>query len=1357
MSMTHEIERRLQGAILAFAIFAGIYTLSATTEPASLEVGFLDPPSYAKPQTWYHLMNGNVTKEGITRDFEEIAKAGLGGVQIFDVGCDIPPGDLKFGTQEWFDMLRHAHNEAKRLGLTLGIHNCSGWSCSGGPWNKPADAMKVTMHSEIVVTGPSRVSKKLPRIKKDNGFYADIAVLAYPTPEPGATLSAAAEKTGRIRKGAGQSFVRDTKEFPAAKMIAKDKIIDLTAKMAKDGTLTWDVPAGKWSILRLGYICNGKCNHPASENGVGLEVDKFSAEALDRHFDAYVGRLCKELGLGGPRSVAASDGTKPVPPTFGLNSIHVDSWEVGCQNWTHGLEKTFEKRLGYSMVTYLPILVGRVVGSVDESERFCEDFRRLLADLLAENYGSRMAKRCHEFGLEFSAEPYGPSNADDMQYGEVVDVPMSCFWMDGSCGPGKFPCMDNSHYAASLAHVWGRRFVADEAFTSGPPNGGRWLETPFSIKWQNDRAFAKGCNLIVYHRFTHQPWADDKYLPGMTMGRWGMHLDRTQTWWPLVGGWFRYQARCQWMLQNGGFVGDALFWGGEAAPKHGWPQIDLPKGYDYDVCATRTVELLKVKNGKIVVPGGVEYEFLVLPNTDTMSEKMVRRIGELLDAGARVVAQRRPVRAQGLVGRAVAPRPPTDGTGCRPYQALVDSVWAKGVMECEPKDALKRIGVEPDFSCGIDDVAWIHRRGVAATGGTGFQPVHGGCDWYFVACGSATNVSFEASFRIAGRVPEIWDAEKGTIRDADRWRVENGRTVVALDFPPSGSAFVVFRRAATTAPAPSRRVEDKAPYQTVTGPWKVSFPVDWYTGGNAVKTFTWPELKDWTTDGDSDVKYFSGTATYKLESWKVRKLESREVGKLEGGKVGKSGSRIILDLGVVKDFAEVTVNGRKYPPLWRPPFRIDITDAVDGMKPVPPGVINLEIRVTNLWPNRLIGDDLLYPADCEWELRWHNWQKLNEPGIKEIPQWVKDGKPSPTGRHTFTTWKHWTKNDKPLSSGLLGPVSVQFAEATTQRVPVASQDPLSLWTDSAPAKTALVEYVTSVIRPDSPDFIPQERRIAVFDLDGTLICETAKTYIDWHLFEYRVLDDRDFHPTQEQLTAARNSREKDILPALDKNRERMMSEVYRGLTPDMLFEYVRRFMDEPHPGFVGMKRGDAFYKPMLQVVNYLIENGFIVYVCSGTDRFVVRALTHGTLPIPPRQIIGSDSAVVASSQNGADGLDYIYGKGDEPILEGRFIIKNLQMNKVCSIVREIGVQPVLAFGNSMGDASMLNYALVGNRYKALSFMLLCDDLEREYGNMAKADKVRKASAESGWIPVSMRDDWKTIYGNGVQKVRDGGR
>ncbi len=336
-----------------------------------------------------------------------------------------------------------------------------------------------------------------------------------------------------------------------------------------------------------------------------------------------------------------------------------------------------------------------------------------------------------------------------------------------------------------------------------------------------------------------------------------------------------------------------------------------------------------------------------------------------------------------------------------------------------------------------------------------------------------------------------------------------------------------------------------------------------------------------------------------------------------------------------------------------------------------------------------------------------------------------------------------------MQKRLVTPVLVLVFLSVAFLTGCAARRPLALWQDAAPAKNALVEYVEAVTAKGSPDFIPVANRIAVFDLDGTLFLETDPTYFDWLLFEHRVLEDASFKPTPEQLAAAKASRQGKF-PKLDKNRERMVSEAYQGLTLEAFDTFVRQFMEEAQPGFIGLKRGDAFYKPMLEVVDYLVQNGFTVYVISGTDRLTVRPLTE-KLHLPPNQIIGSDSTIVASGQDAKDGLEYTFGKGDVLILGGRNLVKNLQMNKVAVIAQEIGVQPVLAFGNTLSDASMLNYTISRNKYKALGFMLLCDDLEREYGNLAKAEKMRQDCAANGWIPVSMRNDWKTIYGDGVMK------
>ncbi len=314
------------------------------------------------------------------------------------------------------------------------------------------------------------------------------------------------------------------------------------------------------------------------------------------------------------------------------------------------------------------------------------------------------------------------------------------------------------------------------------------------------------------------------------------------------------------------------------------------------------------------------------------------------------------------------------------------------------------------------------------------------------------------------------------------------------------------------------------------------------------------------------------------------------------------------------------------------------------------------------------------------------------------------------------------------------------------------KDNLSLWQNEAPAKNALISYVKDVTNKKSANFIPVENRIAVFDLDGTLILETDPTYFDWALFEYRVLDDKNYKASKEQIAAAKSSREKGIFPTLNANREKMVSQAYEGMTLEEFYAYIRAFMQEDQPGFIGMKRGDIFYKPMVEIVEYLVKNKFTVYICSGSDRLMVRPLIEKNLPyIPPRQIIGSDSTILASGQGDKDGLSYTFEKGDELILGGKNLIKNLQMNKVSVITQEIGVQPVLAFGNSFSDASMLNYTINGNKYKALAFMLMCDDLEREYGNMQKAEEMRTDSAKYGWIPVSMRNDWKTIYGDSIKR------
>ncbi len=1067
----------------------------------TLENTFLAPPHDARPHTWYHMMNGNVTKAGITRDFEAIADLGLGGVQMFDAGCAIPAGDLSFNSPEWFDTLRHAAKEARRLGLEICLPNCSGWSSSGGPWNPPSNGMKRVVFREISVIGPKRFRHVLPRETDDNGFYRDIAVLAFPTPpaeresfnevsasmeNDGFTLSSKtpftshgaafrldyrpvwladvpvtvcvsedgitftelerfserlaqhgiADKTLRrhafprvvtaraIRFRFGKAKVdvqvkearpiatrslsdiksktfefrnefevpRDTLPATERQIVEKSSIIDITDKMANDGTLDWDVPSGDWTILRFGFICTGRKNHPASKHGVGLEVDKLSSAATDFHFEQYIAKICRYLGpLAGDVKT-------------GFNNLLVDSYEVGSQNWTDGLEHIFQKRLGYSLLPYLPVFAKRIVNSVDESERALEDFRRVVADLFAANYAYALSAKCREYGLKLSLEPYGNCPADNLQYGEFADIPMGEFW--SGANHGNFHMEEgNARVPANVAHVWGRKIAATESFTTAaiPYGSGRWLTTPFSLKAQCDRIYTRGVNRIIYHRFTHQPWADKEYLPGMTMGLYGMHFDRTQTWWPFAHEWIRYQSRCQAMLQAGEYVADVLFYCGADAPSQGGnpgghhqfgdnPDLMMPPGWSWDICPKSAFMRLAVKDGRVVAPSGLSYPLLALPPMETMGIDELSKLEELIDAGARICGRSKPVRARGL-----ADYPSADKT----VAEAADRIWNKGIMPVSPVEALADLGIDIDFAApgmpmdGESGITFTHRRSSEA-------------EWYFVALPNRERTSFEASFRTAGRIPEIWNPENGTLRTARDWRVENGRTIVRLSFPVSGSAFVVFRTSDGKSTPPAEELFETVSETEINGPWHVYFP----HGFNPVATkqkqdehIIFDRLIDWRDSSKPDIQYFSGTAKYTKT---VRVTPPAE------------GMQVILDLGNVHEVARITVNNCRKPALWKPPYAIDVTNEARS------GALHFEIEVANLWVNRLIGDERTYADDCEWD---------ENGGIKKIPDWVKKGEKSPAGRKTFTTWKHWLKSDSLLPSGLAGPARIVIKKTKHERGP----------------------------------------------------------------------------------------------------------------------------------------------------------------------------------------------------------------------------------------------------------------------------------------------------------------------------------
>ncbi len=1007
---------------LIFSLVIGMVMSSACARleaaGVDLERGFLNPPDAARPWVYAFFLNGNITREGITADLEAMKRAGLGGMTLMEVDQGTPKGPVAFMSDEWRALFTHLVSEAQRLGLEVNMNNDAGWNGSGGPWVPLDQAMQVVVSSETRVPGGEKFEGLLRRPVPLDAYYKDIAVLAFPTPAPAEILNLPA-KSVSWKYISGYSTGTDREAAaPSGSMIARERIVDLTSRMDEAGKLVWVAPpleavppslgssnVASWTLVRFGHTFTGAKSHPAPASGAGPECDKMSKEALETHFNGMIGKLVKDVGpLAGKAFVAT----------------HVDSWEVGAGNWTPKMREEFKRLRGYDMLPYLPVLAGRYVDSVDQTERFLWDLRQTASDLLEANYIGVLLKLAHERGLKLSMEAYG-TPALDMDVINQVDEPICEFWW---CGGGR---LDWSPKAmASAAHVNGRPVVGAEAFTSNKRE--KWRGHPANIKARGDRIFTEGVNRFIIHRYAMQPWTRD-LKPGMSMGPYGLHYERTQTWWEDSKAWHQYLTRCQYMLRQGLFVADVL----SLHPEEPMQRFNLLSltGYDYDGISPKAfLEQVTVENGLLAVPSGMRYRLLVLSNTNTknMSVPMLRKIRTLVEEGA-VILGSAPEATPGLAGY-----PQADAE----LKKLVAELWGtdKAVMEravgkgrvfrgMKPEVVLKKLGVDCDFSSD-KAVRWIHRK-------------VDGAEVYFVA--SCVNESLNAicTFRVAGKQPELWDPETGAVKLIPFFQTgTNGCTSVPLQFGPSGSAFIVFRQEAhparqvvrvtrngaalpesdqppamdlvngtvsqaglyevETADGRSRRVEVGTlpePLE-IGGPWEVSFPPD--RGAPSIIAFD--KLISWSQHPDPGVKHFSGTATYR----KVFAI-SPEAGNqtLEG--------RRILDLGGVQVMAGVTLNGKDLGILWKPPYRVDVTDALKSGENV------LQVRVVNLWINRMIGDELL-PPDCE----------CNDDGsLKTWPAWLQEGKPNPTGRLTFSTWRLLKKTDELQESGLIGPVTLRTA------------------------------------------------------------------------------------------------------------------------------------------------------------------------------------------------------------------------------------------------------------------------------------------------------------------------------------------
>ncbi len=921
---------------------------------SALETGWDNPPNEARLRAYWWWLNGNVTKAAITHDLEQMKAKGFGGAVIVDAdgssqdgNAPVPHGPTFF-TPEWRGLYRHALREADRLGLEMSLNIQSGWNL-GGPVVTKEDAAKKYAWSELKITGGTNLEIKLPEPASRENFCRDTAVVAYRIKSTPAHLPLKNWKQKALQQSLEPfSSPVSTPLFDELPATSGEQdadaagILDLSTNLAADDVLRWDAPPGDWQIFRFGYTIGDHAYVSTASEGWqrapgaahdSFALDVYSATAFQHYWNAIVEPLIADAGpLAGKT----------------LKYLHTDSWEIELANWTPTLRAEFQKRRGYDLLPWLPVLAGKIVNSRDESDRFLFDYRKTLGDLAIDNHYKLFRDHAHQHGLEIHPESGGPHAVpiDAQRCLGWDDVPMSEFW----AWSWTHRIGDENRFfvkqPASAAHTYGHRVTQDEGFTTIGPH---WQEKLWdNLKPSFDKALCEGMNRLVWHAFVCSP--DETGIPGQQYFA-GTHLNPKVTWWEKSAPFFSYIDRCQWMLQQGHFSADVLFYYGDHVPnfaqlKKSDPAHVLP-GYDYDVITEEAlIESASVKDSKIFLPDGMSYRVLVLPERDQISLPVLKKIKALVAAGATVIGPK-PQRSETLDNFSA-----TDAA----VRKLADELWGgqigtgRVIADKSAREVLLADDVPPDceFLSTIShqpstDFDFIHRT-------------TGGAEIYFVANRSTNAVVANCAFRVSGKAPELWNAVTGERQFAADYEEKNGRIFVPLDFAPCGSWFVVFLEPASAHPATAIGDGETISHQLSTinsfsGAWTVHFDPKW--GGPETAQFD--SLVSWPTRPEAGIKFYSGTAVYEKSF------------ALPQPATGNRPSKIYLDLGSVRELAEVKVNGRSCGIVWCPPWRVEVTDKVL------PGQNRLQIAVVNFWPNRLIGDAGLPP---EQRLTQTNIRKL---------------------------------------------------------------------------------------------------------------------------------------------------------------------------------------------------------------------------------------------------------------------------------------------------------------------------------------------------------------------------------------------
>lgn len=916
---------------VVFILFMNMVTGLAQNVPVSEK--FKNPAADVHPGAFWCWLNGNMSATSITRDLEAMKSKGINRAEIWDVAAVknpsfIPAGGAFLGDQS-VKLIKHAIAEGRRLKMRIGIVASSGWN-AGGSWVTPEWASKNLFYSKVEITGAKNISIDLPFPKFPDGCP--------------------------MKDKQTPVYYRDVcvLAFPFTTDSTIDKVshvISLTP-FFKNGHLTWKAPEGKWTILRFVCSNNGQRLIVPSPNSNGLFIDFFDPAATKRHLQYFMDRL----GV-----------TPENSPEAGLAYFEFDSMELSEGTpWTDSFPSIFRQREGYDIEKYLPILAGWRIRDV--TERFLYDFKKCVSDqLIFSHYqtGTEFLKKYNALLVSESGGPGPPvwdtCPVDALKALGNVSVPRGEFWI-------RHRNMFLIKEISSAAHIYGKKIVDAESFTTWR----RWKDAPFEMKKIVDRAFCEGLNNITFHTFSSTNPEDG--LPGRTYHA-GYDMNPGNTWWNKSKPFMDYLTRCSFLLQQGLFVGDVCFYYGDQAPNffplyHDVPEkpgiAGLGKGYDFDVINSDVIlNRMTVKDGRLQLPNGMSYALMILPDQVHMPLPVLQKIEKLVKAGATIVGPR-PQTVPGLRDWEKKNEQLTQLAGqlwgTHTDNPIVEQVYGKGKMISgeTPDNVLYKMNIKPDFMySGTKEIDYIHRR-------TGFGEL------YFLRNESDEPVTSKCSFKVTTKYPELWDASTGDMYRVEGISSDNDHTSFEISLPPHGSIFVVFTdRKRSFLPVVNNNSEIS--FTEISGPWRINFPPNWGAPPSAI----FDHLISWTASDDKGIKYFSGTATYQ-HSFSIAK-ESM-------------GKKLTLDLGEVRDLAEIFVNGKSAGILWKKPYAADIT------KYVRVGQNELKIEIVNMWSNRLTGDMLSDPKD--------RFCKTNQPYLKS---------------------EVWPGGDEPFhlqTTGLLGPVKI---------------------------------------------------------------------------------------------------------------------------------------------------------------------------------------------------------------------------------------------------------------------------------------------------------------------------------------------